>query len=67
MEAVTYNVAGMSCEHCVASVHEEVSQVQGVRDVEVDLDSGRLAVTGEGFSGDAVEAAVEEAGYELVT
>lgn len=67
MEAVTYNVVGMSCEHCVASVNEEVSQVQGVRDVEVDLGSGRLAVTGEGFSDGAIVAAVDEAGYELVT
>jgi copper chaperone len=67
MEAVTHNVVGMSCEHCVASVHEEVSQVPGVRDVEVDLVSGRLVVTGEGFSENAVEAAVDEAGYGLVT
>ena len=62
----TYTVAGMTCEHCVASVREEVSEVAGVRAVEVDLGSGRLVVTGDGFGDDAVAAAVEDAGYQLV-
>ena len=62
----TYTVAGMTCEHCVASVREEVSEVAGVGAVEVDLGSGRLVVTGDGFGDDAVAAAVEEAGYQLV-
>jgi copper chaperone len=61
----TYAVAGMTCEHCVLSVREEVSEVPGVRDVEVDLASGRLTVRGEDVSDDAVMAAVAEAGYEV--
>lgn len=60
-----YVVTGMTCDHCVLSVREEVSEVTGVRDVEVDLASGRLTVTGEGVSDDAVRAAVEEAGYRI--
>ena len=64
-EARTYTVAGMTCSHCVSSVHEEVSELDGVRCVDVDLGSGRLLVSGQGFSDDAVQAAVEEAGYEL--
>jgi copper chaperone len=61
----TYTVHGMSCSHCVASVTEEVSEVVGVRDVDVDLASGRLSVEGDGFREDAVRAAVAEAGYEV--
>lgn len=61
-----YSVAGMTCSHCVASVREEVSEIDGVESVEVDLASGRLAVTGEGVSDEAVAAAVAEAGYEVV-
>jgi copper chaperone len=62
----TYAVTGMTCEHCVASVTEEVSEVPGVVGVEVDLGTGRLSVTaGEPVSRDAVAAAVEEAGYRL--
>ena len=61
----TYTVHGMTCSHCVASVTEEVSEVAGVREVDVDLATGRLAVAGEGFSDDAIRAAVAEAGYEV--
>ena len=63
----TYTVSGMTCAHCVASVREEVAEVEGVRAVEVDLESGRLSVAGDGFSDDAVRAAVDEAGYEVVS
>lgn len=59
-----YAVTGMTCAHCVASVSEEVSEVEGVHAVEVDLASGRLTVTGEGFGDEAIAAAVHEAGYE---
>jgi copper chaperone len=61
----TYTVQGMTCEHCVLSVREEVSEVAGVHGVDVDLASGRMIVTGEGVSDEAVRAAVAEAGYEV--
>ncbi len=60
----TYTVTGMTCGHCVASVTEEVTAVEGVDDVTVDLASGLLTVTGTA-SDDAVKAAVEEAGYQV--
>jgi copper chaperone CopZ len=63
----TYSVSGMSCEHCVRSVTEEVSEVPGVEAVEVDLASGRMVVHGEGVDADAVRAAVDEAGYALAS
>lgn len=66
MAAATYEVTGMTCEHCVNAVTGEVSKVAGVSDVSVDLESGRLTVTSEPPVGeDAVRAAVDEAGYEL--
>ncbi|MFC4605151.1 heavy-metal-associated domain-containing protein [Rhodococcus kronopolitis] len=62
----TYTVTGMTCQHCVASVTEEVGAVPGVTAVRVDLDSGRLDVTSEApVSAHAIAAAVDEAGYEL--
>jgi copper chaperone CopZ len=60
-----YLVSGMTCEHCVRSVREEVSALDGVDAVDVELASGRLSVTGAAVSDDAVRAAVEEAGYAL--
>ncbi len=66
MSTETYTVQGMTCGHCVSSVTEEVSELPGVSDVQVDLDSGRLVVTSEQPLGaDAVRGAVEEAGYSL--
>ena len=59
-------IAGMTCNHCVMSVTEEVSEVPGVTAVHVDLASGRMTVEGEGYSDEAVKAAVAEAGYEVV-
>jgi len=67
LEQRTYTVTGMTCDHCVLSVTEEVSEVAGVSQVEVDLASGRLTVAGEGFSDDDVAAAVDEAGYEVAS
>lgn len=61
-----YTVSGMTCSHCVLSVREEVSEVAGVQRVDVDLASGRLTVTGENVSDEAVKAAVADAGYEVV-
>lgn len=60
-----YIVEGMTCEHCKASVEEEISEVMGTQGVDVDLESGRVAVTGEGFSDDDIIAAVKEAGYAV--
>lgn len=65
MSTATYTVTGMTCGHCVASVTEEVTGVPDVSDVQVDLATGRLVVTGAA-SPDAVRAAVEEAGFTLV-
>ena len=65
MEQRTYTVTGMTCGHCEMSVREEVGEVSGVQSVEVSHETGRLVVSGEGLSDDAVKAAVEEAGYAV--
>ena len=62
-----YSVVGMTCGHCAASVREQVAEVGGVRDVDVDLGSGQMVVFGAGFDDQAVKTAVGEAGYQLVT
>ncbi len=62
----TYTVAGMTCAHCVNAVSEEVGRIDGVDAVQIDLESGRVHVTGAGYTDEQVHAAVDEAGYELV-
>jgi len=62
----TYQVVGMTCQHCVAAVTGEVSRLPGVRDVRVELASGRVAVDSDDpLALDTVRAAVDEAGYQL--
>jgi copper chaperone CopZ len=62
-----YTVAGMTCDHCVMSVREEIREIAGVERVDVDLGTGRLSVAGEGYTDDAIAKAVAEAGYEVVS
>jgi copper chaperone len=67
MATQVFTVTGMSCEHCVRSVTEEVSKLSGVRTVDVDLGSGAVAVTADRELSDSeISEAVDEAGYELV-
>lgn len=67
MSTSNYTVVGMTCEHCVSSVTEEVSEVPGITDVDVDLATGRLTVIGTDIDDATVQAAVQEAGYQLAT
>jgi copper chaperone CopZ len=65
MSTTTYQVTGMTCGHCAQAVTSEVSAIDGVTDVQVDVASGRVEVTGDGVTEEAVRAAVDEAGYAL--
>jgi len=65
----TYTVSGLTCGHCVAAVTEEISQLSGVGQVNVDLvadGESTVVVTSETpLAEDAVREAVDEAGYTL--
>jgi copper chaperone len=63
-ETVIYSVPAIHCEHCATSIREEVSEVEGVADVAVDLDSKVVTVTGHELDDVALRAAIVEAGYE---
>ena len=66
-----YEVTGMTCGHCVASVKEELGELKGVDSVDVELNSGGVSTvivnSADPLNLDEVRAAVDEAGYELVT
>ena len=61
MSTLDFTVTGMTCQHCVASVTEEVNELPGVQEVDVDLATGRLHVVGD-VTPEQVQAAVAEAG-----
>ena len=61
-------VPEMSCQHCVSSITGEVSRLQGVRNVAIDLSTKHVRVDAdESVTPPAVVAAVNEAGYDEVT
>ncbi len=65
---IELNVPEMSCQHCVNSITGEVSQLQGVRNVAIDLGTKLVRVDAdESVTPQAVVAAVNEAGYDEVT
>ena len=68
MITTTYKVKGMTCGHCEQSVTNELSNIVGVTDVAVDLETGDVSVTSTApLAEGAVRAAVDEAGFELVS
>lgn len=61
-----WTVSGMTCAHCAASVTEELGEVDGVRDVHVDVSTGAVVVVSDrALTRDQVARAVDEAGYAL--
>jgi copper chaperone CopZ len=63
-DTLTYVVPGIHCEHCARAIREEVSGLEGVAGVEVDLEAKRVTVRGSGLAEAEVRAAIAEAGYE---
>ena len=65
MNTITLSVPGMTCGHCEAAVKQEVGALAGVTDVQVDLDSKDVTVTGGDLDREAIVAAIDEAGYDV--
>lgn len=67
MATTEYQVTGMTCSHCEMSIREEISEIDGIADIQVSAQTGKLVVTGNDSIDDAqVLAAVTEAGYSAV-
>ncbi len=63
----TYSVQGMTCNHCVHAVTEEVSAIPGVDSVQVSLEKSSMVVTSpQPIDFEAIRAAVSEAGEYTV-
>ncbi|MGW7264025.1 heavy-metal-associated domain-containing protein [Streptomyces sp. NPDC054842] len=64
--STVYDVSGMTCGHCEATLTKEIGALDGVLSVDVDLAAGQVRVTTETEPDDEVLAAVvDEAGYAL--
>ena len=66
MTSATYQVSGMTCDHCVRAVTTELIMLPGVRSVDIDLGEGAVTVTSdEPLDPEVVREAIDEAGYVL--
>ncbi|MDF3305105.1 heavy metal-associated domain-containing protein [Rhodococcus sp. T2V] len=66
MSTSSVTVTGMTCDHCVSSVTEEISELPGVTAVNIDLATGTVVIESTtDLDPGAVADAVEEAGYSV--
>lgn len=67
MATSTFTATGMTCQHCVASVTKEVSELDYVTSVSVDLPTGKVTVESDApIPADEVITAIDKAGYPAV-
>ncbi|MDA8385876.1 MAG: heavy-metal-associated domain-containing protein [Actinomycetota bacterium] len=66
MATKVYRVDGMTCQHCVKAVSDELAQVPGVAKFDVNLDTKLVTVDGDSLDDGAIVAAIDEAGYEAL-
>ena len=67
MTTATFTATGMTCQHCVASVTKEVSELDHVTSVTVDLPTGKVTVESDApIPADEVITAIDKAGYAAV-
>jgi copper chaperone len=64
-EIATYRVPAMHCDHCKAAVSAELSHVDGVESVKIDLDTKQVVVRGEQLDEHKLRLAIGAAGYEI--
>jgi copper chaperone len=62
MKTIRLSIQGMSCGHCVAAVRRALADVPGVQVKEVGIGGATIEVP-EPAPVDAIQAAVEDAGY----
>lgn len=67
MENVTLNVKGMSCGHCVKAIESGVSTLEGVEQVKVNLEAGKVDVSfnDEKVSLTQIKEAIDDQGYDV--
>lgn len=70
MTDITFSVTGLTCNHCVMTVSRAVALVPGVTGVSIDLvangESTLHVESADPIDADALGAAIDDAGYELV-
>ena len=62
----TLKVKGMSCNHCVMAVSKALQEIEGIKNVEVDLAMGEARFDADNFVDmKTVEEHIKKAGYQV--
>lgn len=64
MAEKTIKVSGMTCNHCKANVENNLSALEGIENIEIDLESGKVKMAGEDIDLGEVKKKVESIGYQ---
>lgn len=66
MQTKQVEVIGMTCEHCVQSVTNEINKITGVTETTADLASGKVTIVSQSpLNMDEIQEAISEAGYQM--
>lgn len=61
------HVEGMTCDHCKKAVEGALTGISGVKQADVNLESGKVRVShNDTVSNEALKEAVEDQGYDVV-
>lgn len=63
---ITIKIEGMSCMNCAGAVKNALGELDGVENVEVELENKQANIRGENLEKDLLKEVVENAGYKLV-
>jgi copper chaperone len=64
-ETITYEVRGVHCAHCEAAIKQAIGAIEGVDQVEVDLEKKKVVVRGAALDDAELRAAIDDAGYDV--
>ena len=65
MKNIEVIVKGMTCNHCKATVENNVAAMEGIESAEVNLSKEKVSIQGENVDLDKVKEKVESLGYRF--
>lgn len=62
----TYNVPEVHCDHCIAAINRELGQIDGVEDIQVDLETKIVTLqASDSVSEERIVEGLYEAGFDV--
>lgn len=61
----TYKVSGMTCNHCKANVEKNIAVISGISTVSVELQGGKVTISGENVDSKIIIETIEKIGYSV--